>query len=344
MKSVFGRKLIQSAAGIAIAACAHPAFSQEKIKISIAHVAPTTAPTNTGSVGVLKSNLEATGKVEVTMYGTGSAYSVPTKFSELTETGVVDIALGAQQFEAGRYPLNLLAGVPFMVNDHVKASRAYLRALRSTPELMAEFNPIRVLVVAFTSTEQFHARKPLKSIDDLKGMRVMAINPLVLAMIRDVGGNVVALPQPAQYENLQKGVVDAVAAPWSGAVAFRTIELTSSHLEIKSVAAPIYIIMNQKKYDSLPPDLKKIIDDFSTEDSAARIAALWSALDDVGIADAKKRNHSVTPVSDAERAVLRKRFQHLTDARIAELDKKGLPASRIYDALSRAIAAEEARR
>ena len=338
------RLLTRTAIGFAMAACLHQALAQEKIKISIVHIATASAPTNVGSVGVLKTSLEATGRAEVATYGTGSAYSNPTKFSELVESGVVDIAIGVPQFEAGRYPLNLLSGDLFPLIDHAKASRAYLRVVRATPELEAEFRPNRVLVVLFTSAEQIHSRKPLKSIDDLKGMRVMAINPLVMAMIRDVGGNVVALPQPAQYENLQKGVVDAVSSPWSGTVAFRTTEVTSSHLDIKSVATPIFIIMNQKKYDSLPPVLKKVIDDYSTEDNAARIAQLWDQLDGVGIAEAKNRNHGIVTVSDAERATLRKRFQHLTDARIAELNKKGLPAGRIYEALVRAMTAEDARR
>lgn len=344
MQRAIFRLLSRAAIGFTITVCAHSALGQEKIKLSIAHIGTIAAPNVSGTVGVLKTNLEATGKAEVTMYGTGSAYSVPTKFSELTESGVVDISFGAQQFESGRYPLNLLAADLFPLRDSAKASRAYLRALRSMPELEAEFRPNRVVMVGFSTAEQIHARKPLKSINDLKGMRVMAINPLVLAMIRELGGNVVALPQPAQYENLQKGVVDAISAPWAGTIAFRTIEVTSSHLEIDSIATPINMIINQKKYESLGPELKKVIDDFSTEDSSARIAGVWGALDETAIAEAKKRNHTIISASDTERAALRKRFQYLVDARIAELDKKGLPASKVVEALTRAMAAEGVRR
>ena len=344
MQSAFIRRLTQAAIGLTITAAAHSVLGQEKTKLSIAHIGPATALNVIGTVGALKASLEATGKAEVTMYGTGSAYSIPTKFSELTETGVVDITFGVQQFEAGRYPLNLLAADLFPVNDAARAARAYLRALRATPELEAEFKPNRVMIVGVTTAEQIHSRKPLKTINDLKGLRVMAINPLVVGMIRELGGSVVTLPQPAHYENLQKGVVDAVSAPWAGTIAFRTIEVTSHHLEINSVTTPFYFIINQKKYDSLPPELKKIIDDFSTDEVPVRFAGVWGKLDETGIAEAIKRNHVTAAVSDTERAVLRKRFQHLNLARIAELDKKGLLASKVAEAIARAMDAESGKR
>ncbi|MSQ73417.1 MAG: hypothetical protein EXR27_19385 [Betaproteobacteria bacterium] len=320
-----------------------PATGQEKVKISMVHIGPATTPTTSETLGVLKASLEATGRADVIMYGSGSAYSNPTKFFELVELGVVDIAFAVHQFEPGRFPLGLLAGEPFITNDHVKGTRAFLRTVRNTPELLAEFKPNRILIVGLASAEQIHARKPIRSIDDLKGARVLAINPIVLSMIREVGGTVVALPQTAQYENFQKGVIDASSSSWAATMAFRTIEVTNAHLETNSIATPIYIIMNQKKYDSLPPDLRKILDDFSTEDSAARIAAVWDKVDAMGIEEAKKRGHLITPMSLAERAAMRKRFQHLADARIADLEKKGLPARRIYDVLSKAMAAEDAR-
>ena len=182
---------------------------QEKIKLSIAHIGLAAGQTNAETWGVLRANLEATGKAEVTTYGSGSAYANPTKFSELVELGVVDMAFAVQQFEPGRYPLNLLAGEPFITNDHVKGTRAFHRMLRSIPELAAEFRPNRVLIVGLAGAEQIHSRKPLRTIDDLKGARVLALNPIVLSIIREVGGSVVALPQTAQYENFQKGVIDA---------------------------------------------------------------------------------------------------------------------------------------
>ena len=333
MKTTRFAKHTFTAIALALLCTVATVHAQEKTKISIAVIATPVAPTVAGTIGELKKALESAGNAEVTLYGPGSPYSVPGKLSELVEQGAVDMAFGVQQFEAGRFPLNLLMAEPFMVDDHVKGSRSYMKALRNIPEITAEYRPNRVLNVALASGEQIHARRHVGSIDELKGLRVMVTNPGMMAIVRAVGGNVVALPLPAQYENLQKGVVDAASSSWTSQLAFKTIEVTSYHLQLHSVATPIYLVMNQKKYESLPPELRKVIDEFSTEEAAARFSSVWTRVDEAAIAEAKKRNHETVVIEGTARDALRNRFQPLTDARLLELDQKGLPARRIYDSL-----------
>src|SRR5438046_2961007 len=77
----------------AIVAVVMPAArSHEKIKLSIAHIATLNVPNIKATMGGLRDALEATGKVDVTLFGQGSAYSDPTKFTDLVRRAVVDIA------------------------------------------------------------------------------------------------------------------------------------------------------------------------------------------------------------------------------------------------------------
>ncbi|MFN0304456.1 MAG: TRAP transporter substrate-binding protein DctP [Burkholderiales bacterium] len=319
----------------------HSAFAQEKTKISFAHFGTLANPVLTLTVVPLRDALEATGKVEVTMYGTGSAYSVPSKYSEMVAEGVIDMAFGGQQFEGGRFPLNVLMGEPFLINDHVKGSRAVTKLARNQPELAAEFRPNRLVLVTLASGEQLHGRKPIKSIDDLKGMRVMTTNPGLQAIVREVGGSVVALPLTAQYENLQKGVVDFISGSWQSLIAFKTMEISSHHLHWDPVMTPVYLVINQKKYDSLPAEAKKVIDDHTTEDTAVRWSSMWTKIDAIAIAEARKNNHSLIDTTPETREALKKRFRHVTDTRVADLEKKGLPARKVFDAILKTVAEEE---
>lgn len=327
----------------AAAALAQPAAAQEKVKISIGHIGHSSIYQVQNTVGLLAKDLEATGKAEVTLYGTGSAYSIPGKFSELVEKGVLDMALGALQYEPGRYPGNLLAGEPLLVDDHVGGSRAYMKTFSAFPELQAEFKPNRVIVVGMVGAEQFHSRKPLRSIDDLKGMRVLVTNPGIIAMVREVGGTVAVLPAPTQYEQLQKGVVDAVSAQWASLVIFKTAEVTTHHLALDSVASPFFIVMNQKKYEASPPEIRKVIDDYSTVETVARFSSAWHHIDGRAQDEAKSRGNVIVRVDAAQREALRKRFAHLTEARLADLEKKGFPARKVHAALVAAVAAEAQR-
>jgi TRAP-type C4-dicarboxylate transport system substrate-binding protein len=320
-----------------------PGFVQEKIPLSMVHIGPAASPAILGTLVPLKEALEKTGEVEVTMYGAGTAYSNPSKFSELVEQGVVDLAFGAQQFEAGQFPLNLLISEPLMVSDAEKATRAYMKVLRSTPELAAEFGKNRVISVALAGPEQLHSRKQITSLEDMKGMRVLATNPGWSQVLRKLGASVVALPVSAAYENLQKGVIDAVSSSWQSLQAFKLFEVTSAHFEVNAVAPPVYFVVNEAKYHSLPAAARKVIDDFSSVEMAERFAAVWTVATVSAKAEAEKTGHLIVEISTPEHETLRRHGRLVADTRLAELEKGGLPAKRIYELFLKEVATEEER-
>ncbi len=313
------------------------AQAQDKVALSIAHIATINVPNLAATIGKLRTALEATGKVDVTLYGQGSSYSDPTKFTDLVRRGIVDMAFDSPQFEAGRFPLNTLIGEPFIASDHISATRAYRTVLSEEEALRKEFARVKVLLVFCSSPEQFHSVVPLKSLDDLKGIRVMTTNVGIMGIVQELHGSVVALPTSAQYEQLQKGVVSATSNSWTGVYVFGTNEVTTNHLEANSVMTPNYLIINSAKYDSLPAEVKKVIDDFSTEQAAIEFAQAWTATDKLGREGAIAKGASIITMTGEERASTRTRFQHLTDARLQELDGKGLPATAVFQKLTDAI-------
>jgi TRAP-type C4-dicarboxylate transport system substrate-binding protein len=338
MKSVIKCAICVMAAAV-VSTLAH---AQSKVSLSIAHIATLNVPNLAATVGTLKTALEATGQVDLTLYGQGSSYSDPTKFSDLVRRGVVDMAFGSPQFEAGRFPLNTLIGEPFIASDHIAATRAYRSVFLKEPSLQKEYGGVRVMVVFCSSPEQFHSVVPLHSIDDLKSVRVMTTNVGIMGIVQELGGSIVALPTSAQYEQLQKGVVGASSTSWTGVYVFGTNEVTKGHLEVNSVMTPNYLLINEDKYASLPPEVKKVIDDFSTEETAIRFAEAWSKTDKLAREGAIAKNATIVTLSDKERSELRARFQHLTDGRLRDLDAKGLPATAVFKELTDAIAAQRA--
>ncbi len=314
-----------------------PALHQ-KIRISIAHIGTLNAPNLRKTVGSLRDALEATGEVDVTLYGQGTSYADPTKFTELTSRGIVDIAFATAQFEQGRYPLNTLIGEPFIAPDHVTATKVYWSTLQTSRELQSEFASVHLMVAFCSSPEQFHAIRPIASLDDLRGVRVMTTNQTVMAMVRELGGSTVALPTSAQYEQLQKGVVGAVSNSWTGVYVFGTNEVTHGHLEVDSVMTPNFMIINPAKYAALPAAAKAVIDRFSTLETAVRFAEVWSEVDRLGRDAAIKRGADIVTLSPADRDAAHRRFAHLTAARIDALEKKGVPARKVFDAIEGALA------
>lgn len=314
-----------------------PALAQDKITIKIGHIAASDSFLITRQLGGLRDALQKTGKVNVVMHGTGSPFSNPGKFSELVEQGVLDIAYGIQQFEGSRFPLNLILSEPLLVDDNLKATAVYQKLAKSTPALLKEFAPNRLMTVSFATGEVIHSHKvQIKNVDGLKDLRVLATNPGVQAILRNVGASVVALPSSASYENLQKGVVDAVSSTWTNVNAFKLAEITCCHYEIRSATTEVYVAVNQGRYASYPPEVRKVIDDFSTEEAAVSMARAFYDTDQIAREDAIKRGHTIVTPTQAERDAIKKRFRHFTDERVADLEKKGLPARTVLESFIRA--------
>jgi TRAP-type C4-dicarboxylate transport system substrate-binding protein len=287
----------------------------------------------------LRDALQKTGLVEVILYGTGSPFSNPGKFSEMVQKGILDIAYGIQPYEGSRFPLNLIISEPFLIDDNVKGAIAYDRLVKKTPELMKEFAPNHLMWASVASGDVIHTRKAVvQKLDDLKGLRVQTTNPGIQRILRALGAEVVALPAPLNYENLQKGVVDGVASAWSSVVSFNLSEVTTAHYDVALATTSVYMAMNERKYMSLPPAVKKIIDDFSTEKEAAAISQVFSDIETSARAKCAALGQTIITATPEERAALRKRFAPLLAARIKELEGKGLPAQRVYEAFLETMA------
>src|SRR5690606_19309622 len=97
--------------------------------------------------------------------------------------------------------------------------------------------------------------------------------------------------------------------------------------------------MNNRSYDRLPDDLKKVIDDHSGPEWQKRAAAVFDDLDNKGRELAVKNGNKITtiedPMSDPNWGPI---LQKVTDDYIKSQTAKGVPADKVYEA---AVAARE---
>jgi TRAP-type C4-dicarboxylate transport system substrate-binding protein len=319
-----------------------PAAAQT-IEMKMSHLFPSSHFTQTRMLQPWIDEVErrSNGRIKVTIFAAGSAFGDVTKQFDQVRAGVVDIATGLPGVPRGRHPRTILIELPFMVKSADAATRALMDIY---PQHLAEDYPgVKVLSLTTTNSGSIHSRgKPVKELADLKGMRVRSPTPPLSAMIEFLGGTPVGLPPGQIYENLEKGTVDAVVMPWGPIGAFKLHEVTTSHLDVNAYTVSQYTVMNQRRYDSLPADLKKVIDDMSGKWFTDRWGKLWSDTDEEAKQIAIKRGNAVFPVSDELRNKWRKDFQPLIESYLAEQEKAGVKNIRgIFDALTKAIAKYE---
>jgi TRAP-type C4-dicarboxylate transport system substrate-binding protein len=125
--------------------------------------------------------------------------------------------------------------------------------------------------------------------------------------------------------------------PWEAIASFKLAEVLRYHAVVNLYASPLYTIMNQKKYDSLPPDLKKVIDDLSGAWGAEYTGAAWDRNENDGIAAAKKVNATIYTVPAEERQRWGAKLKPVEDEWIATMEGKGLPGKQVLSDLRDAI-------
>jgi len=198
----------------------------------------------------------------------GGQLGKPAAQLDLVENGVADMALVIPSFTPGRFPGNEVAELPFLWKDPSVAGEAISKLIANGD---LSYPGIKVLGVAVTGPYQVHAAKPVKSLDDMKGLRLRAAGPVFAAATQALGAVPVGMPTPSVAENISRGVIDGTLQDWTLVKAFRIIDATPYHFDYNLGGVISLIVMNQKVYDSLPADAKAALEKYS----AASFARRW---------------------------------------------------------------------
>ena len=94
--------------------------------------------------------------------------------------------------------------------------------------------------------------------------------------------------------------------------------------------------MNKAKYESLPPDLKKVIDDNSGLETSKWAGKVQNDGDIPGLEAAQKRGNAIVTLDPAETARWRKAAEPVVDLWINDMKTKGIDGKTLVDDCARA--------
>ncbi len=343
MKRVF--LAAATAAGMAFAATLAPgASAAEVIKLKLSTFLPASHPTQKDFIEPWVRELETrtNGKVKVEIYPAGSAFGHVAKQLDQVRAGVVDIAHGLTGIPRGRMPRTSVIDMPFLVKTADAASRT-LWDLYKEGMISDDYKGLKVLALHAHNAGLIHTRtKQVKTMDDMKGLRLRTPSQAISMMLKQLGATPVGLPPTQVYESLQKGVIDGNVFPYEAIHGFKLYEVLKYHLDAKAYTTSFYFVMNKRKYDSLPADVRKVIDEISGDPLVAKFGGWWNKWDEPGKEDIKRVGNIVTPLSDEERARWKKALAPMIDAYLKEIEKKGVKNAReIYAEAQKLVAKYE---
>jgi TRAP-type C4-dicarboxylate transport system substrate-binding protein len=284
---------------------------------------------------------ESNGALKFTIYP-GAQLGPPPKYYDLARTGQADITWLGHGFTPGRFPLTELSNLPYVVGSAEIGAKVLNDPDLRSKYLDKEHVGLKPLLLMTHQPGNIHTSKePIRTVDDMKGKRLRFASATIKDFIAALGGTPVGLPPTQIVESMQKGTIDGAFIDYGGAgIAFKMGPVTKNTTEMYSYVASFCICMNQRTFDKLPPNLQKLISD-SFIGVEKEVGQAWDGLDDVGKKIMMKDGMTPIKLSKEEADKFRAVGAKVAAAKVAELDKKGMPASAVYNKMKDLAAKNE---
>ena len=282
------------------------------------------------------------GRVKVTFYPAQSLCKAKDDY-DAAVTGVADIAWHSIAYTPGRFPLTEVFFLPYLGSVSAeKANNVYQDLYKKFPEFRKEYSEVKVLWLHIgSSAGLLSAKKPIRKLEDLQKVLIRAVGPNA-AVAEALGATPVSMSAPDTYLAMEKGTVDAAFIPTEALISFKLSEVTN-YLTVggESGFGPYCTAMNLRVWNSLPPDIQKIIDEESAK-ASVRNSRGWDLKEQAAIELMKKTpGKEVIYLSPEEVERWRAKVQPLYEKWIAEREAKGLPAKQVFDEARRQFQALE---
>lgn len=269
---------------------------------------------------------ESGDKLKCQIYPSMQLGGTPAQLFDQAKDGVADIVWTLQTYSAGRFTKSEVFELPFLTRSGKGSSQALWTYVQK--HAMDEYKGVKVIFLQTNDGSSFHLSKPVTKMEDFKGMKIRAATRLNSKFLQSIGATPVQMPLPAVPESMSKGVIDGAMVPWEGVPTVKLQEIAKAHLDAPAgqmkFANSIFVFaMNQAKYDSLPADLKKVIDN----NSGIAPSALGGEKFDVTVAKnhalAKDRGNAINTLSNEEYARWVKAAADVENEWIKEANAKG---------------------
>ena len=270
---------------------------------------------------------ESGNKLKCQIYPSMQLGGSPPQLYDQAKDGVADIIWTVAGYSAGRFPKIEVFELPFMMTNAEATSRAAWEFYDKYDR--DEFKDTHILGVQVHGPGNIYTvNKPIKTMADFKGLKLRAPTRLTNKMLAMMGATPVGMPVPAVPEALSKGVIDGAVIPYEVAPAIKVNELTKYTAETDRKFNALYttvfvIAMNKAKYESLPPDLKKVLDANSGSDFSAFMGRTQEAADGPAKAVMLKSGSQISVIPVAELEKWKKATDALDDQWAADITAKG---------------------
>ena len=280
---------------------ASPALAQT-VTLKLATIVGNDNPFTTSAIKFKEvAEARSGGRIKVEVYPAGQLAKNEIVQLEGMQLGTVDVAAVSLPSIGGKWDPKMLAtDVPFLYTGREHVWKVMDGALGK--ELMNRLEPLGAKPFCYGGGWGFRGvlsnKRAIQAPDDLKGqtIRVPPI-PTLVEVFKAFGANPVPMIWGEVYLAVKQGTVDGLELPVTTAVSDKFHEITKYYSRtLHSYPAAVWV-MAKPKYDALPADLKKVVDE------TMAVACVQHRQDEVkaeadGLAQMKARGMQVNDVKD----------------------------------------------
>ncbi len=259
------RRVIMAAGAAAMAVAAVPALAQQKTTLKFAVFTPEQEMTFQKVMKPFAQNVMAASKgtLEIKLYPNGALGRNPARQLKMVQDGVADIAWVIPAYTPGRFPDNSVFELPNVIKTSTEGSIAAWRMLKKG--MLRGYSDFYMVGLFTSSPYTFHTKKKVTSMDDLKGLKIRAVGPAMVASVKLLGAAPEPMPFTKIVEAISRGVIDGTTGHPIAIHDFGVSKVTTSHYFGRLGTVNLAFFMNKKKYAALPAVARAALDKYSGE-------------------------------------------------------------------------------
>jgi TRAP-type transport system periplasmic protein len=269
------------------------------------------------------------GEVKPKLYPSMQLGGSPPGLYRQAAEGVVDMVFTLPGYTSPAFPRTQMVELPGLSPDGRAATELLWKLL--DPYLAPEYQGVKVIALWAAEDAGLMTRsKPIKTLEDLKGLRMRAPSAAQSKQLALMGATPVAMPVTEIYPSLERGVIDGSMVPFSTILDFRLGEVAKAY----TIPGPLFgrssflIAMNQKKFDSLSAKGKEAIEKLSGLQLSLKATDVYIKRSDEGVASVRGKAE-VVEFSKAEQEKIAKVLRPIVDEWVKESEAKGIPAKKM---------------
>ena len=246
-----------------------------------------------------------------------------------TAQGILDIGGQYNGRNPGKFPIGEVMELPLIAPSAEAGSLVTWDLYEKYPEWRAEYEGVKMLWQWTSATYQLHTTKKLvKSLEDLKGMKIICWSPKLLEMMRSLGASPIQVAPPDTYLALQRGMADGVLCPLAPVRSYKITDAVKFHTIVDLCVGPFWTAMNPELWESMPGDIQNM---FAETTGRKMTIASGQTLDAGAVEDAqwmKENGHTFHLLADTERERWIEKLNYMRGDWVKNMEARGVADAR----------------